>query len=112
MPNAILIKPDQKSIEEKAIAGGMKKCPFCAEIIKDEAVKCRYCHEWLGDKEQSESTESSLISVNEESEYIKNLREHFSSMSIDQLAVFKETYNEDEYTPEARVVINDEFDLL
>ena len=43
LPCAIMLKPIQQNLELQQIANGGRKCPHCAEIVKAEALVCRFC---------------------------------------------------------------------
>lgn len=39
-----VIGPNAKAVEQEALeTGDMRKCPFCAELVRREAVKCKHC---------------------------------------------------------------------
>lgn len=43
LPVSLIMSPDPKAMEERKKGEGYRKCPKCAEWIKEEAIVCKHC---------------------------------------------------------------------
>lgn len=54
---ALVLSPNNAVIERRELrSGDRKRCPACAELVRAEAAKCRYCGAELSDGRPAELT--------------------------------------------------------
>ena len=71
LPHALLTNKNVKVLDDRQLADGMRKCPACAELVRHEALVCRFCQRDLPPIEERPKT-----SAAQEEESIKVMDEY------------------------------------
>ena len=74
LPLSIILKPNKEELERRLGEEGLIKCPFCAEMVKEEAMVCKFCKSSLKTKEELE-----LYKENKAKEAVMNLSQKDSA---------------------------------
>jgi len=89
---ALVTKKDSQTLESKALASGtQKKCPYCAELIKTEAIICKHCNrEQAGNNAsmQIENSQKALLNAiaDNDVEVVKNIMNTAQDLSYEDFS--------------------------
>lgn len=85
---ALVVSKNQEAIDNESIQSGeMKQCPYCAELIKTAAIKCRYCGEDLPENQLQDSSYICATNNQRQSEQEENQLQDSSDISDEKPSI-------------------------